>query len=213
MLSLRREIPSGRENKMVNETIRTMLERRSIRKYTEEQIRDEELALLLECALYAPTSSNTQCSRFLVMQDPALLAELNAAMCRELAGRELQDGQVMNVGIRAARQEGMNFMYHAPTYITAVAPRSYANSMASCVTGLENIQLAAWSLGLGTCWGNQPHWLTDVPEIREIFARVGLQEEEDIFGSLAVGYPAYVSTKDRPRKEGRIVLDRPRNLK
>ena len=74
--------------------------------------------------------------------------------------------------------------------------------------GLENILIAAESLGLGACFSNQPHWLTDVPVVREIFGRLGLREEEDIFGSVSVGYPAMRPQKAAARKEGRICLDR-----
>ena len=196
----------------MNETIQTMLNRRSVRAYESGQIRDEELAALLRCALYAPTSSNCQSTRFLVIQDAERLARLNGVICRELASREEREGQVMNVGIRAARKEGFNFFYGAPTLITAVAPRDYDNSMANCAAGLENILLAASSLGLGACWSNQAHWLTAVPAVREVFEELGLQAGEDIFGSVEVGYPKHLSVRERPRKEGRVVLDRPREL-
>ena len=192
----------------MNDAIRTMLSRRSVRAYQSKQISDEQLDLILQCALYAPTSSNCQTSRFLVIRDVERLSRLNAAICKELAGREEREGQVMNVGIRAARKEGMNFFYGAPTLITAVAPRHYDNSMANCAAGLENILLAATALGLGACWSNQAHWLTDVAEIRSIFEELGLREEEDIFGSVVVGYPQYISQKERPRKEHRVVCDK-----
>lgn len=197
----------------MNDAIRTMLIRRSVRTYESEQITDEQLETILQCALYAPTSSNCQTSRFLVIQDSERLTRLNAAICKELAGREEREGQIMNVGIRAARQEGMNFFYGAPTLITAVAPRDYDNSMANCAAGLENVILAATSLGLGACWSNQAHWLTNVPAIRSAFEELGLREDEDIFGSVEVGYPKRISQRERPRKEGRVVLDLPRELK
>lgn len=69
-------------------------------------------------------------------------------------------------------------------------------------------ELAASAIGRGACWSNQPHWLTDVPAVREIFFRLGLGEDEDIFGSVCVGYPALTASKAPSRKEGRIVLDR-----
>jgi len=195
----------------MNAVIENMLQRRSVRAYKEEQIRDEDLKIILECALYAPTGGNLQYSRFLVIQDPHTLEELNRVICNELALREIVEGQYMNKGIISARK-GFNFFYNAPTLINAVSLRSHGNSMADCANALENIQLAATSLGLGSCWVNQPHWLTDVPEVRTIFERLGLRKDEDIFGSVVVGYPKYISSKERPRKEGRSVLDIQRQL-
>jgi len=192
----------------MNAVIENMLARRSIRSYKPEQIKDEELDILLTCALYAPTGGNLQNSRFLVIQNPELMEELNRTIRDELASREIVEGEMMAKGIRRARQEGYHFIFHAPTLISAVAPRDHSNSMANCCTGLENIQLAATALGLGSCWSNQPHWLTGVPAVRKIFEQVGLEEDEDIFGSVSVGYPAYTAKQAPARKEGRIVLDR-----
>lgn len=209
-----REIESAGSGKAkeMNVAIANMLKRRSVRSYTKEQIRDDDLKTILECGLYAPTGGNLQYSRFLVIQDPRTMEELNRVIRDELASREIVEGQMMSKGIRRARQEGYHFIYHAPTLISAAAPRDHSNSMADCAVGLENIQLAATALGLGSCWSNQPHWLTDVPAVREIFARVGLREEEDLFGSVSVGYPAYIAKKAGPRKENRLVLDLPREL-
>lgn len=192
----------------MNQVIENMLKRRSVRAYEDRQIKDNELNTILECALYAPTGGNLQNSRFLVIQDPELLEELNLAIRDELRSRPIVEGEMMAKGIRRAMTENYHFIFHAPTLISAVAPREHSNSMANCCTGLENIQLAATALGLGACWSNQAHWLTNVPEIRRIFERLGLREDEDIFGSVSVGYPSVVAKNATARKEGRIVLDR-----
>lgn len=192
----------------MNCAIENMMKRRSVRAYETRQIKDEDLKLILECALYAPTGGNLQNSRFLVIQNPDLLEELNIAIRDELRSRPIVEGEMMAKGIRRASMENYHFIFHAPTLISAAAPREHSNSMANCCTGLENIQLAATALGLGACWSNQPHWLTDVPSIREIFGRIGLRENEDIFGSVSVGYPAAMAKIAPPRKEGRIMLDR-----
>lgn len=191
----------------VNDCIETMLQRRSVRKYTPQQISDGELFAVLDCALYAPTSGNSQASRFIVIQDAERLAYLNAEICRLLSSMEEREGQSMNVGIRAARREGFDFFYGARTLITAVAPAENENSMANCAAGLENIQLAAWSLGLGTCWSNQARWLRNHESIRKIFLDLGMREDEDIFGSVEIGYPEHISARERPRKAGRVLLD------
>lgn len=196
----------------MTEAIKNMLQRRSVRRFKPEQISDEALGYILRCALYAPTGGNSQSSRFIVIQDPTTLEKLNSIYIKEFASREIVDGQQMNVAIKAAQNPNCNFLYGAPTLITAVAPKDHSNSMANCATGLENILLAASSMGLGACWGNQGKWLTDVPEVRKLFGSLGMGEDENIFGSVSIGYPVYVSTKERPRKEGRVVLDTPRQL-
>lgn len=196
----------------MNNIIENMLYRRSVRDYQTRQISDEELKIILECGLYAPTGGNCQFSRFIVIQRPEVIEELNELIQAELAGKELKPGQWMNRGITRARQKGYHFIYHAPTLINGVSPRDHDNSMANCANALENMQLAAAALGIGACWSNQPHWLTDVPKIRAVFARFGLEENEDIFGSVSLGYPTHEDRSMPPRKSGRINLDIPRDI-
>ncbi|MBR3348935.1 MAG: nitroreductase, partial [Solobacterium sp.] len=42
----------------------------------------------------------------------------------------------------------------------------------------------------GTCWINQLKWLNEDHAILDIFTKLGLEENERIYGALAVGYPA-----------------------
>ncbi|USF25828.1 hypothetical protein N510_000744 [Firmicutes bacterium ASF500] len=195
-----------------DQVLSNMLTRRSVRSYEDRQITDEQLSRILECGLYAPSGGNCQSSRFLVIQEPARLAELNRLIRDNLAGRELAEGQWINRGIIRARQEGYHFIYHAPTLISAAAPREHPNSMADCAAALENMLLAAWALGLGACWSNQPHWLCGEPEVRGLFRQCGLREDEAIFGSISIGFAKQRPSQPLPRKDGRIWLDNHREL-
>lgn len=196
----------------MNEVIQGLLRRRSVRLYTKEQIRDEELKTILECGLYAPSGGGLQKARFLVIQDPERMERLNDAIRYELSSREIIGERPMNRGIQRARMDNYQFLYKAPTLIAAVAPKEWENAMADCSCAIENIWLAAAAIGLGACWSNQPHWLTDVPAVREIFCEVGLRENENICASIGIGYPGHVAKTAAPRKPGRISLDIPREL-
>lgn len=78
--------------------------------------------------------------------------------------------------------------------------------MADSANALENMQLAATSLGLGACWGNQLHWLTDNSTLRNYLEPLGLGKDENIFGSIIVGYPDQPWPEPSPRKEGPVVI-------
>lgn len=191
----------------MNAVIAAMLERRSIRSYQERQIAPDELRQILEAALYAPTGKNSQNTRFFVIQKPETLAALNHAIQKELAARPPVDGSEMKSAILRARTPGYHFIHRAPTLISAVAPRRGENSMAECAAAAENMLLAASALGLAGCWSNQPHWLTDSPEVRAFLEALGLRDEEDIFASVSIGCPAVKIPAPPPRKEGRVVCD------
>ena len=196
----------------MNETIQTIIKRRSIRSYEAKQIPDVQLQIILECAQYAPSGGNNQYVRFLVIQNAETLNLLNILIREEYASREIIEGEYTNKTVLSARKPNYQFMYGAPTLITALGPRNYCNGMADSANALQNIQLAATSLGLGACWINQPHWLTGLTLLRNVFEQLGMRNDEDIFGSVAVGYPAGIIQSDGKRVTGRILLDNPRIL-
>ena len=61
----------------MNETMESILGRRSTRKYRPEQITDEQLNLILQAATYAPSGSNSQSWLFTAVQSKRILADLN----------------------------------------------------------------------------------------------------------------------------------------
>jgi nitroreductase len=193
----------------MNETISVLLKRRSIRKYLPEQIDDDSLQTIIQTGLYAPNGGNHQYTRFLVIQNRAKLRELSAIVRREFAKKDTIEGQYQNKTIiKAKQQEDYDFSFNAPTLIIAVAPKTHCNSMADSANALENMQIAATALGLGACWVNQLHWLTDNQVIRDYLEPLGLKEDEDIFGSIVVGHPGQPLQKPPARKEGRVIIIR-----
>ena len=193
----------------MNEVIQNMIRRRSVRRYLPQQIDPADLDQILTAGLYAANGGNLQHPRFIVVQNPDTLALLAKTAQKEFKSQELKEGQYKNKSIRAAQaSEDYNFMLHAPTLIIVVSDRSWLNSMADSAGSLQNMQLAACSLGLGACWVNQLHWLTDIPSIRTIVEGLGMLPEEDIYGSMVVGVPADPLAAPPPRKEGRIIFHR-----
>lgn len=190
----------------MNETISVILKRRSVRKYLDRQISDEDLNVILEAALYAPTGGNHQYTRFLVIQDSKKLQEINSIVKSEFAKRDIIEGVYQNKTIIKAKKEGYNFMFHAPTLIVVAAPKEHGNSMADSANAIENIQIATTSLALGACWVNQLHWLTDNELLRNYMKQLGMSDDEDIFGSVVLGYPALPLHKPTSRKDGRIII-------
>ena len=66
--------------------------------------------------------------------------------------------------------------------------------------------LAAYSLGLGSCYMNQPHWVTDKEATRQAMIGFGMHEDEQIYGGLIVGYAMSTTDAMPARKEGRVCI-------
>ena len=61
----------------MNETIENLKSRRSIRKFKDEQISDEDLKTILEAGTYAPTARGMQSPKIVVIQNPAVVSKNN----------------------------------------------------------------------------------------------------------------------------------------
>lgn len=110
----------------MNETLETMWVRRSIRKYKPDAIPEEHLNLILEAARRAPTGSNRQSWRLIVIRDPNLRHK-TAEAC---------SGQI--------------WMAEAPVILCLVTLPGEGKVNGAIV--LDHAILAATSLGYGTCW-------------------------------------------------------------
>ena len=62
----------------MNQTIEDLKTRRSIRKFKDEQISDEDLKIILETGTYAPTARGAQSPKIVVIQNPETIKEFSA---------------------------------------------------------------------------------------------------------------------------------------
>jgi nitroreductase len=192
---------------MENEVLRAIRERRSTRKFEERQIAPELLDVLLEAAIWAPSGSNSQSWKFTAIQKPEILRKINEIVREGFLNRYEPDDDYpgKKFAKNAAANENYNFYYHAPTLIIASNVGGYANAIADCALGLENLFLAAQSIGLGSCYINQLHWLENDEILREYLAEFGIPRSHVICASAAAGYIASASAPP-VRKDGTIQI-------
>ena len=131
---------------IVNETLRVIKQRRSIRGFNDEQIKEEELQAVLEAGLYAPNAGD-QAWHFTVIQNKELLERLNLAA--KEAAKEMNIGHLRELG----NDEKFNCLYSAPTLIIVSGNEQAPMPLdADCAAATQNLLLAAESIGLGSCW-------------------------------------------------------------
>lgn len=121
----------------MNEVLKAIADRRSIRSYEPQQITDAQLQALLDAALQSPTACNSQMWHFTVVQNRELLDEFSA-----------EDAKLIGQG------DNPNFrLFHgAPTVIFLSHPEDCDNRFVEvdCGIAVENIALAAQGMGLGS---------------------------------------------------------------
>lgn len=190
----------------MNETIQTILSRRSVRAYSDRPVPQELLDELLTCALYAPNGGNHQEIKLTVCTDPEILDRIRRLAGEEFRKMPLVEGQYMNVAIRNAtnQKEKYNFTFRAPVMVIASGPAGWPNGMADSALALGTLMLAAKSERLASCYVNQLHWLNDNEPMRACLAQLGLPREEEIFGTVVLGYGEEPDRPAAPRKPDRV---------
>jgi nitroreductase len=187
-----------------NEVLDCIQKRRSTRRFKNEQITQEQLTALLDAAVWAPSGTNNQSWLFTAIQKPDVLSRLNELVCEAFANWESDDNYPGKIAAKErAAKKGYHFFYQAPTLILATNQPHYENAMADCACAVQNILLAATSLGLGSCYINQLFWLNEDVVLRSYLAELGIPKEHVICNSVAIGYAAGKSITPA-RKEGTI---------
>ncbi len=130
---------------VINETLKTLKQRRSIRSYKDEQIKEEELQAILEAGLYAPNAGD-QAWHFTVVQNKELLNRLN--LTAKQSANQLGIEQLKEL----ANDEKFNCLYDAPTLIIISGNEQTVSPEVDCAAATQNLLLAAESMGLGSCW-------------------------------------------------------------
>ena len=187
----------------MSETLKAILERRSVRTFKPEQLKEDELQKILEAGRFAPSARNEQLWHFSVVQNQALLGKIN----------QILQQIFLNSGdpALAARAKAENFspFHHAPTLIivsadekNAIAPEPDAS------LALGNIFLAAHALGIGSVWIHSLRNLFQSDAGRALQKELGIPDGYRIYGSAALGYNAGPAPATPPRKEGTVTFIR-----
>ncbi|NLY71416.1 MAG: diguanylate cyclase [Clostridiales bacterium] len=170
----------------MNETIKTLLSRRSIRKYKAEQIKDEELQAVLEAGMYAPSARNRQSPLFVAVQDKEMLKKLDD----------------MNKAVNGATDPQY---FNAPTVILVFGDKNVPTYIQDASLALGNMFNAAASLGLGSCWVNREKEMFETEEGRALMKEWGVPDNYEGVGACTLGYPEGPIPEAKPRKDNYVI--------
>jgi nitroreductase len=171
----------------MNETIQAILDRRSIRNFTATPLAPAELDALAEVALASPTAMNKQQWAFRFVTNQALIAALSEAALATFRA----NGDQAALDRMAARHTSI--FYGAPLVILIAAPTG-RYPMIDAGIAVQNLAIAAQSLGLGSCIIGMATAAFSGPSGPEMLARMAWPEGYECVISIAIGHPAM--TKD-----------------
>lgn len=152
--------------------------RYSVRYYKTQPVEEEKITTLLEAARLAPSASNRQEWRFIVVREESARKKL-----AEAAYNQRFVGEAPVIIVCCAETDG---------HIMACGHQSFPIDVAIAI---DHITLAAVELGLGACWIGA----FNAQKVRDI---LGIPKHIEVVELLSLGYPA-----DSPRKKSRLSLE------
>ena len=168
-----------------------MMSRRSIRAYKDSTISRETLKAILKCGINAPNGMNRQSNEIRVIDSPTLIDSITKAVVKD------------NPKI-AERAGFKNIFVNAPCVVCIAYDTQYDMAQIDCGLLGENILLAAWAKGIGSCClGSSARWILDSPSAKPYLDRMAFSKGYELLYCIALGYPD--ETPDaRPRRDDMI---------
>ncbi len=170
----------------MSEMIELMKQRRSNRKFKPDAVKKEDIEQIIEAGLYAPSGMGRQATKIIAVTNKELrdrLSEVN----REIGGWK----------------EGFDPFYGAPVVLIVLADASMPTAIYDGSIVMENLMLAAQSLGLGNIWIHRAKEEFEMDEFKGLLAKLGIEGEWEGIGHVAIGY-AEDEPKAAERKADRV---------
>jgi len=196
-------------------TIETILNRKSIRKFKDDPVDHRDLEKILKCGLNAPSAKNMQNWHFVVIQSKDKISEI-ATIVKKKQKKILEttDAKALAKSFQS-KTKFYTFFENAPVLVLIYAS-SYTSKTSKLLSGedlekynltnpglqnigaaIENILLGASALGYGTCWMSGPNFA-----IKEIEAFVSLdQKDYSLIAMIPIGVPTD-EKHPSPKKKG-----------
>lgn len=171
----------------MNDILKAMKERRSIRKFKSDMPAKEDIAQIIEAGLYAANARGKQATITIAVTNKELRDKLSFINCK--------------IG---GWNDDVDPFYGAPVILIVLAEKDWQNRVYDGSLVLGNMMLAAHSLGLGSIWIHRAKEEFEMPEYQQLLKRLGVEGEWEGIGHCAVGYIDGDMPKAAERKSNRV---------
>lgn len=171
----------------MNEVIKAIKERRSIRKFKPDMPKREDIDAIIEAGLYAASGKASQSPIIIAVTDKELRDKLSRDNCR--------------IG---GWQEGFDPFYGAPVILIVLADAERPTHVYDGSLVIGNMMLAAHSLGLGSIWIHRAKQEFEEEGYRKLLADLGVKGNYEGIGHCAVGYIDGSIPEAAQRNSGRV---------
>ena len=166
----------------MNESIKNMIERRSIRAYKPDMVKKDDIEEIVKAGTYAATGMNRQSPVIIAVTDQETRDKLSA----------------MNAAIMGTDTDPF---YGAPVVLIVLADKSRPTYLYDGSLVMGNMMNAAHSLGLGSCWIHRAKEEFESEEGKELLKKWGVEGDYEGIGHCVIGYVEGDYPETKPRKE------------
>lgn len=159
-----------------NAVVETILTRRSVRKYLPQAVERAKMERIVECGLYAPNAMNKQPWEVRIVDSPEFINGVTELF------KQANPQQAADPGFK-------NMFRNAPTVVFVGRDTTSATAAFDCGLLSENMMLAAWSMGIGSCCLGGPAHFMRSPEAAGYLRRLAFSEGYELLYCIAFGYP------------------------
>jgi nitroreductase len=175
--------------------------RRSIRDFEDRDVPLDLIRDMINDATFAPSASNNQCWRFIIINNRGMIRRISDDSKRNLL-QAIEENPYGPGSMyeSAMRDKDFNVFYNAPCLVIICGQRHVYSLDVDCALAACYFMFSATSRGLGTCWVNLGAHIKD-PELKE---EIGLTEDLRIVAPIILGYPKSIPPF-RPRNKPEII--------
>ena len=168
----------------MNETVKSLIDRRSIKKYKSDMVPMEIIDQICEAGTYAANGRGLQAGLIIAVTDKAMRDKLSA----------------LNAAVMG--MDGDPF-YGAPVVLVVLANKEVPTYVYDGSLVMGNLMTAANALGIGSCWIHRAKQVFESEEGKKILADLGIEGQWEGIGNCILGYADEVK-EAKPRKENWI---------
>lgn len=181
--------PADNAETATNAVVETIMTRRSVRDYETRAVPRDTMQLIAECGINAPNAMNRQEWEIRIVDSPAFINGITELFVKE------NPRMAENPSFR-------NMFRNAPTVVFIAAPESgYAG--VNCGLLGENMILAAWSMGIGSCCLGGPVGFLNSDVAADYLKQLNFSEGYKLLYAIGFGFPAE-SPDAKPRDKSKI---------
>lgn len=161
--------------------IEAIYTRRSVRHFTDEIVDSELITELLNAAVQAPSAMHEEPIAFSIIQDRGILHRISSDIRESILATKSYENPFSGQAIDAVQAKDFEAFYNASTLVLICSKFSGRFVEADCWLAAQNLMLAAYSYGLGSCVIgfsvdslNTPKWKSelDIPEEVRVIAPI-----------------------------------------